>query len=304
MNESMSHPTAPTWRLKLAELMDSTPVQRIITALILINAAILGLLTSADIVREWGWLLLPVDIFILTAFVIELALRFAARGIGLLRDPWAVFDCLVVGIALVPASGPFSVLRALRVLRVLRLVSINPSMRKVVQALLASLPGMGSIVMLMALLFYVAAVMATQLFGQSFPEWFGNIGASLYTLFQIMTLESWSMGIVRPVMEEQPLAWVFFVPYILIATFMMLNLFIAVIVNAMQDAQGPDPEVEARAVREQMILDELKGYVQSWRRCAASRERSAGSGCCVARADVQQIVPHAPLNDGSHAPAW
>lgn len=258
MNESMSHPTAPTWRLKLAELMDSTPVQRIITALILINAAILGLLTSADIVREWGWLLLPVDIFILTAFVIELALRFAARGIGLLRDPWAVFDCLVVGIALVPASGPFSVLRALRVLRVLRLVSINPSMRKVVQALLASLPGMGSIVMLMTLLFYVAAVMATQLFGQSFPEWFGNIGASLYTLFQIMTLESWSMGIVRPVMEEQPLAWVFFVPYILIATFMMLNLFIAVIVNAMQDAQGPDPEVEARALREQMIIDELK----------------------------------------------
>ena len=125
-------------------------------------------------------------------------------------------------------------------------------------ALLASLPGMGSIVMLMGLLFYVAAVMATQLFGQDFPEWFGSIGASLYTLFQVMTLESWSMGIVRPVMEQYPLAWVFFVPYILIATFMMLNLFIAVIVNAMQDAQGPDPEVAARAEREEMILQELK----------------------------------------------
>ena len=131
-------------------------------------------------------------------------------------------------------------------------------MRKVVHALLASLPGMGSIVMLMGLLFYVAAVMATQLFGQDFPEWFGSIGASLYTLFQVMTLESWSMGIVRPVMEQYPLAWVFFVPYILIATFMMLNLFIAVIVNAMQDAQGPDPEVAARAEREEMILQELK----------------------------------------------
>jgi len=128
----------------------------------------------------------------------------------------------------------------------------------VVHALLASLPGMGSIVMLMGLLFYVAAVMATQLFGQDFPEWFGSIGASLYTLFQVMTLESWSMGIVRPVMEQYPLAWVFFVPYILIATFMMLNLFIAVIVNAMQDAQGPDPEVAARAEREEMILQELK----------------------------------------------
>ncbi|MBJ7546621.1 ion transporter, partial [Pseudomonas sp. OA3] len=150
------------------------------------------------------------------------------------------------------------VLRALRVLRVLRLVSINPSMRKVVQALLASLPGMGSIVMLMGLVFYVAAVMATQLFGQSFPEWFGNIGASLYTLFQVMTLESWSMGIVRPVMEEHPLAWLFFVPYILVATFMMLNLFIAVIVNAMQSTHEPNAEEQAAATREQAILDELR----------------------------------------------
>lgn len=256
---SITNSNAPSaWRQQLARFMDGKPVQRIITTLILINAAILGLLTSGEIVAEWGWLLVPVDMFILAVFVVELGLRFAARGIGLLRDPWAVFDCLVVGIALVPASGPFSVLRTLRVLRVLRLVSINPSMRKVVHALLASLPGMGSIVMLMGLLFYVAAVMATQLFGQDFPEWFGNIGASLYTLFQVMPLESWSMGIVRPVMEQYPLAWVFFVPYILIATFMMLNLFIAVIVNAMQDAQGPDPEVAARAQREEMILEELK----------------------------------------------
>ncbi|TBU75376.1 ion transporter [Phytopseudomonas daroniae] len=252
-------PTLNTaWRLKLAEVMDGTLVQRLITTLILINAAILGMLTSAKIVSEWGWLLLPVDMFILAVFVIELALRFIARGIGLLRDPWAVFDCLVVGIALVPASGPFSVLRALRVLRVLRLVSVNPSMRKVVQALLASLPGMGSIIMLMGLIFYVSAVMATQLFGERFPEWFGTLTASLYSLFQMMTLDSWSSGTVRPIMEVYPLAWLFFIPYVLIATFMMLNLFIAVIVNAMQDAQDPDPEEEARVQREQMILEELR----------------------------------------------
>jgi voltage-gated sodium channel len=207
---------------------------------------------------DWGKPLLIIDSLILACFVIELALRFTARGIGLLRDPWAVFDCLVIGIALVPASGPFAVLRALRVLRVLRLVSINPSMRKVVQALLASLPGMGSIVMLMGLVFYVAAVMATQLFGESFPEWFGNIGASLYTLFQVMTLESWSMGIVRPIMEQHPLAWMFFVPYILVATFMMLNLFIAVIVNAMQSTHESSAEEQAAAAREQAILDELR----------------------------------------------
>ncbi|HWV08345.1 MAG TPA: ion transporter [Pseudomonas sp.] len=258
MNDIASPQPSSAWRQQLAQIMEGRFVQRLITVLILINAAILGLLTSPEIVGEWGWLLLPVDMFILAVFVIELALRFAARGIGLLRDPWAVFDCLVVGIALLPASGPFSVLRALRVLRVLRLVSINPSMRKVVQALLSSLPGMGSIVMLMALIFYVSAVMATQLFGERFPEWFGTLTASLYSLFQMMTLDSWSSGTVRPIMEVYPLAWVFFIPYVLIATFMMLNLFIAVVVNAMQDAQGPSAEAIAQAQREQMILDELK----------------------------------------------
>ena len=257
MNQLESIPRS-AWRLKLAAIMDGPQVQRLITALILINAAILGLLTSPPIVAQWGWLLLPVDMFILAVFVIELGLRFAARGLALLRDPWAVFDCLVIGISLVPASGPFSVLRALRVLRVLRLVSINPNMRKVVQALLASLPGMGSIIMLMALIFYVSAVMATQLFGERFPEWFGTLTASLYSLFQMMTLDSWSSGTVRPIMAVYPQAWLFFIPYVLIATFMMLNLFIAVIVNAMQDAQGPNPEARAREQRERLILEELQ----------------------------------------------
>lgn len=249
---------SPDWRKRLGARMDSLTTQRVVTLLIIINAAILGLQTSPSLMADWGKPLLILDSLILACFVIELALRFTAHGVALLRNPWAVFDCVVVAIALVPASGPFAVLRALRVLRVLRLVSINPSMRKVVQALLASLPGMGSIVMLMGLVFYVAAVMATQLFGASFPEWFGNIGASLYTLFQVMTLESWSMGIVRPIMEQHPLAWLFFVPYILVATFMMLNLFIAVIVNAMQSTHEPSAEELAAAAREQAILDELR----------------------------------------------
>ncbi|WP_276489157.1 ion transporter [Ectopseudomonas mendocina] len=251
-------PSRADWRQHLARIMDGKAVQRLVTTLILVNAAILGLLTSKETVDQWGWLLLPLDAAILACFVIELALRFAARGVALVRDPWALFDYIVIAIALVPASGPFAVLRALRVLRVLRLVSINPSMRKVVHALLASLPGMGSIIMLMGLIFYVAAVMATQLFGERFPEWFGSLSASLYSLFQMMTLDSWSSGTVRPIMEVYPYAWVFFIPYVLIATFMMLNLFIAVIVNAMQDAQEPSAEEQAKAARDQAILDELR----------------------------------------------
>jgi voltage-gated sodium channel len=103
-----------------------------------------------------------------------------------------------------------------------------------VESLLHAIPGIASITGLLALLYYVFAVMATGLFGAAHPAWFGTIGKSMYTLFQIMTLESWSMGIARPVMETPPSAWPFFIPFILIATFTILNLFIAIIVNSMQ----------------------------------------------------------------------
>jgi voltage-gated sodium channel len=117
---------------------------------------------------------------------------------------------------------------------VLRLVSAVPSMRLVVEAMLKALPGMGSIVLLMALIFYVFAVMATKLYGDLAPERFGTLGQSLFTLFQMMTLESWAEANVRPILAQQPLAWMFFVPFILIATFVVLNLFIGVIVDSIQ----------------------------------------------------------------------
>ncbi len=123
-------------------------------------------------------------------------------------------------------------------MRVLRLMSVVPQMRAVIGALFNALPGMGSIVAVLGLIFYVASVMATKLFGAAFPDWFGSIGASMYSLFQIMTLESWSMGIVRPVMEVYPYAWAFFVPFIVVTSFSVLNLFIALIVNSMQSLQA------------------------------------------------------------------
>jgi voltage-gated sodium channel len=153
----------------------------------------------------------------------------------------------VIVIALIPASGPFAVLRALRVLRVMRVISLVPSMRRVAAGLLASIPGLGAVVGMIAVILYVFAVMATKLFGARFPEWFGTLGESAYTLFQVMTLESWSMGIVRPVMEVFPYAWIFFVLYILVSTFTMLNLFIAVVVNAMQNGNQDENKGESTA---------------------------------------------------------
>lgn len=247
-------------RQRLADFIASRRFEYTIIALVVLNAIILGLETSPPVMAAIGPLLLTIDGIILAVFVIELALRFYVHRARFFHDPWRVFDLIVVGIALIPASAGFTVLRAFRVLRILRLLSVIPSLRKVVTGLVAALPGMGSIVVLMLLVFYVFSVMATTLFGERFPEWFGSLGSSAYSLFQIMTLESWSMGIVRPVMDAFPWAWAFFIPFIMSTTFTVLNLFIGIIVSAMQ-AEHDEIAAEERGQLhsdQEMILQEIR----------------------------------------------
>ncbi|UOM36054.1 ion transporter [Acuticoccus sp. I52.16.1] len=233
-------------RERLRAILSTKAWESAITALIIANAVTLGLETSGAVVARFGPALLALDFAILAVFTVEIAARLYVHRWRFFGDAWNVFDFVVVAVALVPSSGPFQVLRALRILRVLRLISVVPSLRRVVSGLVAALPGMGSIVFLLGIVFYVGAVMATELFGERFPEWFGSLGLSAYTLFQIMTLESWSMGIVRPVMETFPYAWVFFVPFILMTSFVVLNLFIGVVVSAMQE-QVEESAAENRA---------------------------------------------------------
>ncbi len=242
-------------RRRIAVWIESPRIQHTIIALIVVNAITLGLETSAAAMSRFGGLLLALDYTVLSVFVVEIGLKLFAFGLRFFRSAWNVFDFLIVSIALIPASGPLTILRVLRVLRVLRLLSMVPRLRFVVEALLRSLPGIGSIAALMVVLFYVFAVMATGLFSASHPQWFGSVGGSMYTLFQIMTLESWSMGIVRPVMETYPYAWLFFVPFILLATFTILNLFIAVIVNTMQTMHDATHAQEQAAI-EHAVHDE------------------------------------------------
>lgn len=229
-----THELAAPSQQRLADWLEQPALQRLLIALILINAVVLGLETSSSVMAAWGPWLISIDRTILGIFVVEIALRLVAHRLAFFRDPWSVFDFIVVAIALIPASGPLAVLRALRVLRVLRLITLVPSMKRVVGGLLAALPGLGSVAAIIGLIFYVAAVIATKLFAADYPQWFGSLGASAFTLFQVMTLESWAMGIVRPVMEVYPAAWIFFLIFILASTFTLLNLFIAVIVNAIQ----------------------------------------------------------------------
>ena len=233
-----------TPRARVAQLVLAGWFQKTVIGLILLNAVTLGLETSGSVMDAIGPALHLLDKVLLVLFTIELGLRiYAFRG-RFFRDPWGIFDFIVVAIAWMPASGPLSVLRALRVLRVLRLISVVPSLRNVVEAMLAALPGMGSIVLLMLLIFYVAAVMSTKLFGAAMEEQFGTLGASLFTLFQLMTLDDWA-NIVKPAMEISPWSLVFFLPFIVLSTFVVLNLFIGVIVESIQSLRDKKPSADA-----------------------------------------------------------
>ena len=251
----MSAGAVAGWRGRLIGWIESPPIQHFLISVIVLNAVVLGLETSPALMGRWGPALVAADRAMLAVFVIEIALRIFAHRLSFFRDPWSVFDFLVTAVALVPAAGPFSVLRALRVLRVLRLLTMVPSMRRVVGGLLSAIPGLASVVAIIGIIFYVSAVIATKLFAERFPDWFGSLGESAYTLFQVMTLESWSMGIARPVMDAYPYAWIFFVAFILVSTFTMLNLFIAIIVNAMQSQQSEEARHTEQVVAERIDDD-------------------------------------------------
>ena len=241
MSDSVTTTQLTGLRAKAARFIEGRRAVSFIIGLILINAVTLGLETNPAVMDRFGAVLVTLDTAILLVFTAELLIKLYAYRLDFFRSGWNLFDLAIVVIAWVPASGPFAVLRALRVLRVLRLLSVVPQMRRVISAIGHSIPGMLSVIGVLSILFYVSAVLTTKLFGQhpdpQLHAWFGSIGSSAYTLFQVMTLESWSMGIVRPVMVHYPWAWIFFVPFIIITSFAVLNLFIGIIVDAMQMVQ-------------------------------------------------------------------
>ncbi len=248
------------WRLGLGRWIEQGWPYRLILGLIIANAVTLGLETSETVVAEAGGALRVFNAFVLGIFCLEILTKLVAFGPRFFRSGWNVMDFLVVAISLVPAAGPLAILRSLRILRVLRLLSTVRRLRQLTESLLSAIPSIGWITFMLGLVFYVFAVIGTELFGGRFPEWFGNIGASMYTLFQVMTLESWSMGIARPVMDAYPFAWLFFVPFILISAFTILNLFIGIIVNSMQalhweeeETRRQETESRAHAEREEML---------------------------------------------------
>ncbi|MEP1201774.1 MULTISPECIES: ion transporter [unclassified Tateyamaria] len=252
-------------RARLAEFLEGPKFSNFIMGVIVVNAITLGLETSATAVSVAGGLINAIDQICLAIFVIEIIAKLFTFRLSFFKSGWNIFDFVIVGIALAPGTEGLSVLRALRILRVLRVISVAPSLRRVVEGFVTALPGMGSVFVLMAMIFYIGSVMATKLFGSAFPEWFGTLGLSGYSLFQIMTLESWSMGIVRPVMKEFPYAWAFFVPFILVSTFAVVNLLVGLIVNSMQDAHSEESNAATDEYRDLVIkrLDEIEAKLDN-----------------------------------------
>jgi voltage-gated sodium channel len=240
-------------RDRLAAWLESAGVRNTIIAVILFNAVLLGLETFPAIMAVWGPVILTLDRICLGIFAVEIALKLYALGLRFFRSGWNVFDFVIVGVALLPGAQTLSVLRAMRILRLLRVISVTPSLRRVVEGLLRSLPGMGSVFLLMGIIFYIGAVMATKLFGASFPAQFGTLWGSGFTLFQVMTLEGWADGVVRPVMAVYPYAWAFFLPFILVTTFAVVNLLVGLIVNSMQDAHDAADKADEAAYRDAML---------------------------------------------------
>ena len=240
-------------RAALATWLEGPIVRNAIIGVILFNAVLLGMETSPAIMGIAGPFILALDKVCLAIFVVELVLKLVALGPRFFRNGWNLFDFVIVALSLVPGAQTFSVLRALRILRVLRIISVAPRLQRVVEGFITALPGMGSVFLLMAIIFYIGSVMATKLFAASFPQWFGSLGQSAYSLFQIMTLESWSMGIVRPVMEIYSYAWLFFVPFIMVTTFAVVNLLVGLIVNSMQEAHSADEIAKTDAYRDEVL---------------------------------------------------
>jgi len=243
-------PDDATFRARLIAWLEQQWVKNTILSVIIFNSITLGLATSDTLAASYGPVFRIIDQAVLTIFTIEVSLKLFAYRWSFFKSAWNIFDLVIVILGLMPQSGNLSALRGLRVIRAMRLLSMFPQMRAVIQALLDALPGMGGIILMLSIIYYVFGVMATFMYGDKFDEWFGTVGRSVYSLFQIMTLESWSMGIVRPVMKEFPGAWAFFVPFIIITAFSVLNLFIGLLVNTMQAAVEEDTEAEIEKLRD------------------------------------------------------
>ena len=221
-------------------IAESPRFQQFILVVILVGAIVIGVETSATLTARFGAVIAAFEMLIQAVFVTEIAIRVFAhwpRPLAFFRDGWNVFDFVVVTASLLPQAGPFAmVARLARLLRVTRLVSVFPELRLIIGTMVRSIPSMGHVIVLLTLLLYVYAVLGFHFFRQADPEHWGSLAAALLTLFQVLTLEGW-VEIQSEVLEVQPWAWLYFSSFVFVAVFVVVNLFIAVVINNLESVK-------------------------------------------------------------------
>ena len=250
----MRHVLDSTQRLVEAPAFEFT-----IIAIIILNGALLGLGTSPALSERYGELIRIGSQIALVIFIVEALLKMVSvspRVAGYFKDGWNIFDFLVIVFALIPATGQFAMIaRLARLLRVLRLISTIRDLRLIVAALVRSIPSVGHVMMLMSIIVYIYAIMGYHLFHENDPENWGNLGISLLTLFNIITLEGWT-EVMYAAMEVHRLAWLYFVSFVIVGTFVVINLFIAIIINNLDEAKLERlREIEAPVSREELVRE-------------------------------------------------
>jgi voltage-gated sodium channel len=233
----------------LATLTESWLFRNFILLCIILNAITLGIDAHYGEANPLGPWAENLDIIFLLIFTLELALEFAAQGPKrFLANGWNLFDTAVVAVSYISVAPAVSALRTLRVLRVFRLVSSVPQLRRVVEAIIGATPGILATSMVLALVFYIGSVMSTTLFGQDFPDKFGNLPTSALTLFQLTLFDDWG-ATVKELDQVYPWAWAFILAFTVLSAFAVLNLFIGVIVDAIQDVREEDAKKRDEAIQ-------------------------------------------------------
>ncbi len=236
------------FRQRVFDLVEQKVFQNIVMAAIVINSIGIGLETSPEVYTKIGIALVIIDYICLGIFVIELILKLIGYGGQFFKSGVNIFDAIIIIMSILPNLEFFSVFRVFRIFRVFRatrLISGIGKLRMIMAAIQKSIPSIMWTGLLLLIVYYIFAVIGTVLFGGAFPEWFGNIAESMYTLFQVMTLESWSMGISRPVMEVYPAAWLYFVPFVLISAFVMMNVVVGIVVSTISEATDGEKREKA-----------------------------------------------------------
>ncbi|MFV8781089.1 ion transporter [Microbulbifer sp. SA54] len=262
----LSVPQKNTLAETCRRLAEAPLFSQVIIGLILINAVAVGMETSSWILERYSGLLYGVNQLILVAFMVEALVKIAAHGSRPWRyfaNGWNCFDFSIIVLSLIPAAGPMATLaRLVRVLRVLRLVSAFPELRLLVDTLLRSLPSMFHISLLMGIIFYIYAVAGYFLFHEIDPTHWRSLPIALLSLFRIVTFEDWT-DIMYTAMETMPYAWLYFISFVVMGAFVMINLFIGVVLNNLEEAKLRRLDELSMPPSQTEILRELRATQES-----------------------------------------